>query len=259
MTNPNELSSQPQPLTPKMNSFFRKHLAWVLTLFLTCVFWLHTCNLNKKLDEKDNTISQIDLDRQSLRTLTDRQGRQIAEQDVLITNSRSALNRLTDTIFNLRSRDAHNLETIAYYKGITKVDVRNVPVPYLDSVRMRKFQDSVSFTRTELINFINDSTLQVPTRAGIQTPNIDLALTIAKDKLTLDSLTLPDTLQLRFVETPGNLFRRQKVEVQYFHSNPYVKAVGSNSAFYQPKRKSFFTRVILPVAIGVGAGILISK
>jgi len=248
-----------QPSNPKMNSFFRKHLGWVAALTFTLLFWAQTCNLKRQIEEKENEITQIDLDRQQLRTLTDRQGRQISEQDVLITNSRSAMNRLTDTIFNLRSRDARNLETIAYYKGITKVDVRDVPVPYLDSARMRKFTDSVAYTRTELINFINDSTLQVPTRAGIQTPHLDLALTVGKERLTLDSLTLPDTLQLRFVETPGNLFRRSKVEVQYFHSNPYVKAVGSNSAFYQPKRKSFFTRVILPVAIGVGAGILISK
>lgn len=248
-----------QSLTPKMTSFFRKHLAWVITLFLTGVFVLQMVNLNRKLKEKDNTITQIELDKQTLRETTNRQGRQIQEQDVILTNSRKALSRLTDTIFDLRRRDSRNLETIAYFKGVTKASIKNIQIPYLDTVFMERFKDSVLHTREGLLAYIEDSTIQVPNVAKVDSVHFQLALSLAKKGVTLDSLSIPNTLELRFVESGGNLFRSPRIEVQYFNSNPYIKNISSNSVFYQPKKKSFFTRIILPVAVGVGAGILISK
>jgi hypothetical protein len=255
----NEFSSQPQPLTPKMNNFFRKHLAWVLTLFLTCIFWLHTCNLNRKLDEQANTITQIDLDRQQIKELSNRQGRQIIAQEAFMVTSKETLNRLTDSIFDLKKRDARNLETIAYYKGVTKFQVKEVGIPYLDSVRMRNLTDSVMATKESLIEYIENQTIEVPAPAALATPHYNVALTVTQDSLRLDSLSIPNTLQLRFVESGRGLFKKPQIEVQYFNSNTYITNLSSNSVFYQPKKKSFWTTVVLPVAIGVGAGILISK
>lgn len=236
-----------------------KHWPWAVTLFLTCLLWMHTCNLKKIIREKENTITQIDLDRQQIRELSNRQGKQILAQDVLITNSKSALNRLTDTIFNLRAKDARNLETIAYYKGVTRTDIREVRVPYLDSGLAHKYRDSLNVSKTELLAYITDSTTRVPRVALVNDRHFQLGLTVQRDEVNIDSLKIPDTLQLRFVEKGGNWFKSPKIEVQYFHSNPYVQTLSSNSAFYQPKKKSFWTTVVLPVAIGVGAGLLISK
>jgi hypothetical protein len=238
------------------SNFFKKHLGWVITGFLTLLFWMQTCNLQNKIDQGKKEISQLQLDKQTLDQKVNEQGRVISTQKSILTDNTESLNRLTDTIFDLKAKDKKNLETIAYFKNVTQISVAAVDVPYLDTEAMQRFQDSLIAKYPEVKNYI-DSSIRVPTTAGIGTPHFSLQATVKKDGITIDQLTIPDTLQLRFVETKAKLFKRSEVGVQFFHSNPYVKTIQANSAFYKPKRASFFKRVILPVAIGVGAGLLI--
>lgn len=239
---------------PKVTS---KHWPWAVTLFLTMLFWLHTCNLNKRIDKAEEQVVQLNLDNQKDKEIINTQGKKIRTQEVVITQNQRSLSNLTDTIFNLRNKDARNLETIAYYKGVTKTVVKNIPIPYLDTTRMKRLTDSMMATREGLIDYIENFTIEVPAKAGYQDRNVKVDLTVGLDDVKIDSLIVPDSLYLRFVER-GGFLRRKTIEVQYFHTSPYIQSVSSQSAFYKP-RPNFFTRVLLPVAIGVGAGILISK
>lgn len=242
-----------------LKSFFRKHLGWVITGFLALLFWMQTCNLNQKIEQGKQQITQLQLDKQTLTQKVNEQGQVIQQQDAIIVDNTTALNNLTDTIFDLKAKDKKNLETIAYFKGISQISVVTVDVPYLDTTAMSAFEDSIRKSCPEWANFIRDSVIQVPAQVGLGTPHFELYGTVKKNSFTVDRLTIPDTLQLRFVEEKGGLFKRSKIQVQYFHSNPFVKDISANSVYYKPKRKSFFQRVILPVAVGVGAGILISR
>lgn len=242
-----------------IKGFFRKHLGWVITGFLTLLFWMQTCNLRHKIEEGKQEITALSLEKQALTTKVNSQGREIASQKVIITDNTNSLNRLTDTIFQLKEKDRKNTETIAYFKNVTQISVAAVDVPYLDTVAMRKFEDSLANQYPQLASYIRDSSIRVPTTAGIGTPYFSLEVTAKKSGITVDKLVVPDTLQLRFVEHKAKLFKKGSIEVQYFHTNPYVQNISSNSVFYKPKRASFFKRVILPVAVGVGAGILISR
>lgn len=239
-----------------MNS---KHWPWLVTAFLTLIFWLHTCNLQKKVDQGREQITQLDLDKQTLTTKINEQGQDIFIQQSIIRDNMKSLDDLTDTIFNLKKVDSKNRETIAYFKNTTKTGVTKVDVPYLDSTAMKAFEDSVTKSCPDLASFVRDSVLTVPVSARITDPNFEVGLTVKKQGVTIDSLVIPDTLQLRFVEHKRGLFKSNEIETQFFHSNPLVRTTGANSAFYKPKKASFFKRVILPVAVGIGAGLLIPK
>lgn len=239
-----------------MKKVTSKHWPWAVTLFLTMLFWLHTCNLNHKLDRAEEQVTQLNLDNQTQRETINRQGRTITLQDVVITRNQASLSSLADSIFQLRQRDAHNLETIAYYKGVTKLTIKDKLIPYLDTTTMHRFEDSVLTSSQALLTYIQDSTVKIGTPAALGTPHYDLGVTIRKSGVNLDSLVVPDSLYLRFAEKSGFL-RRSTIEVQYFHTNPYIKSISSQSAFYKPRKP--FWKIALPVAIGLGAGILISK
>jgi hypothetical protein len=234
-----------------------KHWPWVITVFLTAVFWLHTCNLNREIAKGKEQISQLDLSNQELKTITSKQGQTIFRQESIISDNTKSLNKLTDTIFDLRKKDSKNLETIAYYKEVTRTTLR-VDVPYLDSVAMQKFSDSVSQNCAEVIQYIHDSTVKVPANIRTINPFFSLDATVKREGLSINALVIPDTLQLRFVEHK-KFMKPNTVEVQYKHSNPLVQSQSANSAFYKPKKKSFFQRVILPVSVGLGVGLIIAK
>lgn len=240
-----------------LKGFFRKHLGWVVTVFLTLLFWLQTCNLQQKIDQGKQQITQLSLDKQTLTTKVNEQGKTIYSQTAVITDNTKSLSQLTDTIFNLKAKDRKNTETIAYYKGVTNTSLSHITVPYLDTLAMHRFSDSVLAGCADIVQYMNDSTIQVPRVALVSTPDYRIGATVQKSGIIIDTLSIPDILQLRFVQHKGGLFRSSKVEVQYFHSNPYVKSLTSNSVFYKPKKASFFKRVIIPVVVGVGAGLLI--
>lgn len=231
----------------------------ICTGVLAILLLLNTCRLNRKIDKQSSQITEQQLSNQKLDSIVNKQKQVIYQQDVIITDNQSAIAALTDTIFNLKEKDAKNMKTIAYYQGRNVVTLTGVKVPYLDSAYMKYFEDSIQQHCATVIDYIRDSTVKVGMVAADSTSTYKIQQTVLKDGIRIDNLTIPDTLNLRFVQHKGGLFRKAKIEVQYFHSNPLVKTTGSNSVMYIPRKKSFFTRVILPVAVGIGTGLLIAK
>jgi len=232
-----------------------KLLGWVVAGILVVLLWGQMCNTHKG----KNTITQLELDKQKLDSVINEQGQQIFTQNSIITDNTQSLNELTDSIFDLKKKDQKNLETIAYFKNVTKVSISKVDVPYLDTAAMLAFEDSITKLCPVLSQYVRDSAITVPVSAQISNPNFNLGLTVKKQGVTVDELVIPDTLQLRFVEHKRGLFKPNTVEAQFFHSNPLIQNLSANSVYYKPKKKSFLQRVVLPVAVGLGAGLLLAK
>ena len=238
-----------------LKNFFRKHLGWVITGFLGLLLSVQTCTLNQKIEQGERQITLLQLEKQTLTQKINEQGKVIQQQEAIIVDNTLALNNLTDTIFALKAKDKKNLQSIAYFKGVTKTIIDTLEIPYLDTLAMSAFEDSIRKSCPKWA----DSVIQVPSKVGLETPHFELQGTVKKTGFVIDRLVIPDTLQLRFVEEKGGLFKRSKIKVQYFHSNPFVKDISANSVYFKPKKKSFFQRVVVPVTVGLGAGILISR
>jgi len=229
---------------------------------LAVLLLLNTFRLNKKVGEQETLITQEKLDNQTTKEIVNKQGQTITRQKVIITQSQESINQLTDSVFNLKQKDAKNTNTIAYYKAHIKVKIDTLLVPFekQSSVADRlHFSDSIMKECADVIAAIDAVSVVDGTVAEIVNDTLSLKATIHKDNLEINELTIPDTLQLRFVEHKGKLFKRGYIETQFFHTNPLFKTEKANSVFYQPKRKTFFQRVLFPVAVGLGAGLLIAK
>ena len=237
----------------------KKNLPWVITGFVLGSFFLQTCRLNKRIVKGQEQITQLQLDNQTQKEIINKQGDTIQVQEAIITSSTKALDKATDSIFDLKKKDAKNRQTIAYYKNITKAEIVEVGIPYLDEERMKFWEDSVKASCQAVIDYYERNSIPVPRDAGDTTADYSFKATVRKDSLVINKLSIPDTLQLRFVQHNGGLFKPDKIEVQYFHSNPLIISTQSNSVFYKPKKKSFFQRILLPVAVGIGTGIILSK
>ena len=229
-----------------------------ILLIVIALLTLNTCKLKKGYTNQVSTIDSLMLSNQTLDSIKNKQNETILKQEAIIVDNADALNKLTDSIFMLKKKDSKNLQTIAYYKAITRTKIDSVDVPYVDTIAMKKWEDSVIQHCQSVIDYIQDSTITVPRKAELSTPNFELKATIKKDNLEINSLVIPDTLQLRFVEKKRFL-KPKTIEVQFFHSNPLISTTQSNSAIYKPKRKPFFQRVVLPVVIGVGLGLIIVR
>lgn len=244
-------------ITPDLKRARKATIAIIILLISTLLLLLNTCRMNRKLLVEEGKVDSLSLANQTLDTIISRNKKVIISQDVIITSNKHSLSALTDTIFDLKRKDQKNTSTIAYYKEVTKTKLPPTYIPYKDTIAFKQFKDSLSEESQAIVKYMQDSTITVPRTSILTSPNYSIAATVNRDYLSIDAISIPDTLQLRFVESKGNLFKKSSVTVQFFHSNPYITTTSANSAVYIPKRKSFAQRVLLPIAVGVGAGLLI--
>ena len=223
----------------------------IVALLVIAALSLNTCKLTRSYNNQTSQLDSVTLANQKLEKIINQQGDTINRQEVLIVSSTKELSKLTDSIFDLKKRDKKNRETIAYYKGISKVEVK-VDVPYLDTIAMKKFGDSLAIQCSTVIKYMRDSTITIPRTAAISNDTLSAKLTVSKQGVKIDSLSMIDTLNLRFVEHKSFL-KRPTIELQYMHSNPLFKSEKATSVFYKPKKKSN----LLPKALLIAAGIFV--
>lgn len=227
----------------------------VLVIFLTKC----SSSLMKDKNDMDNMITQLQLDNQKLNIVVNNRDEQIAIQKSIVTSSQSAISALTDSIFDLKKKDKKNRETIAYYRGRTTTRIDTLEISWVDTSLMKRFEDSVEAVCKDVIAFYRDSAIETPHTDSFVTNDIDLNFTLKKvnkiPSLVINRLAIADTLDLRFVEKKGGLFRKSAIEVQFKHSNPYISVDGSNSVFYKPQKKP----KLLQKALLIGAGIFIGS
>lgn len=208
----------------------------------------------KKNHDKGKVITQLQLDNQRLDSIKNENGKTIQLQDAIITSNQESLSALTDSIFNLKSKHEKQIkQVIAYYKGVTVTNIDSVLIPYVDSAQLAH-KDSLIQGCREVMKVLLDSFIFVPRRVEAKTPQYRFAGTVLKEGFRIDSLQIPDTLQLRFVEKKSFL-KRPSYQVQFFHSNPLITNTQANSIIYKPPKKPR----VLEKALLIGAGIFLGS
>lgn len=228
----------------------------IIALLLIVVFFLSKCSSSLKR-EKENIIAQSELDKQTLQTLLNKKGDTIYSQKSIITSSQSVISNLTDSIFDLKKKDRKNRDVIAYYRGRTTTRIDTLEISWVDTLRMKRFEDSVERVCKDVIAYYRDSAIETPHTDSFVTKDIDINFTLKKtDKvpsLLINRLLIVDTLDLQFVEHKRFL-RKSKIEVQFVHSNPYIRVDGSNSVFYKPQKKPKLLQKALLIGVGIFIG-----
>lgn len=246
-----------------------------LVIFL---FFLNQCNNRKyqnELSANDLVIDSLTLANQKWDSIHNADGEAILVQTALVVKNQEAFRRYSDSMFNLTKRQERRIkEIIAHYSGVTNTGIDTTFIPYRDTVGMKRFSDSVEKKCADVIAFYRKNALEIPhdTVTGVplgkpvkdSTADYYFDATIFKDTLRINKIAFPDSLEIRFVETKGGLFRRnaqgkvkifsrRSVEVQVKHSNPRVSTLKMNSLIYKPDKKFKW----LEKAVLIGAGIFV--
>lgn len=222
----------------------------ILAIFLILT---QTCSPHYK-NEKD-TIDSLTLANQKLVDVKNQQGDVIHTQTTIVTSSQEAMKKLTDSIFSLTKKQEKQIKDIvAFYRERTSTIIKNIPIPYIDTLSMKKFSDSVTQQCSEVIRYMNDSTITVPRIAKDSNTNYSASITVSRKNVTIDSLSIPDLLSLRVVEKKGGLFKKRSFEIQFKHSNPLVTTIGVNSVVYKPRPKLGLIPKIALIGLGVFLG-----
>jgi len=232
----------------------------IVILALLLIFGgIHSCNINK---QKNDEITQLQLEKQGLEVIVNAKNQKIVEQEVIVTHSTQAIKELTDSIFDLKRKQARQVKNvIAYYKGITQFNLDNVSVPYIDSLNPN---DSIDLGEDEPCDtsrkYYNDNFISVPRTAKDSTSEYYAKIEILRNDVKL-TLQIPDSQYIRFVTMKGGPLKRdisgkrhfwlkRKIVVQVLHTNKLITVTGQQSAIYTPPKRPQW--VLKAALIGVG-------
>lgn len=229
----------------------------------------------------DTTISEAlirdSLSKQSLDSVKDLYGNTIFTQTSIITEKQDIISRLTDSIFKLKKPSS----TLAYYQGRTSIGVKNKFIPF-DTLYGSIHGSIPVDTPTESLPYIygvGDSTYIPHTididsggvfwipyypaedtlRARESSDHYNIDLSVTGNGVMINDISFPDSLDVRFVEKKGSLFKKGTTQVQFKHSNPYVQTLGSSSLIYKPKKKPRLLEKALLIGAGIFIGIKATK
>lgn len=219
----------------------------------------------KKCDDKSKQISQLKLDNQTLDSMKNERGEVILTQETIITNNRQAIKNLTDSIFALtKAQDRRIKDVIAYYKGITNTVIKEVEVPYIDTIINKRWADSVEERCSKVIEYYEANSVFVPKQAKDSTNLYSVDLTVGLNGVLINKIEVPDSQYIRFATIKGGFlkkdasgkrkfFAKRTIQAQVKHTNPLIQVVGQNSAIYIPPKKARW----LEKALLIGGGILL--
>lgn len=236
----------------------------ILILVITALsaLSLYLAYNNKQQKEiLESQVTSLKLEKQRSDSIINKQGQTIYTQETIITKDQESIKQLAQEKFNLGKKYEKQVkEVIAYYSSKTNTIVKNVPVPFVDTVARKKFSDSLEAVCVEVINYYKNNSVEVPVKVGVDDSSLSFHGTVNITGFKIDSLSIPDSTYLRFDQIKGgflkrdfngkrHLFTKKSVQIKVLHTSPYVKVVGQNSVIYQPKvKKNIIVGALLFVA-----------
>jgi hypothetical protein len=242
-------------------------IKWILIVGLSLILlWsFKTC------EDKNKDIDKLELKNQVTDSMKNKLGQTVIIQEATITNNKQVLKHLTDSIFNLKKKQEKKIkDVIAYYSSITKIEIKDKLVPYKDTLGRKEWEDSVSIACTKVIEYYEANTITVPTPASDSTKNYKIDLTVTKAGVRIDSLFIPNKLDIRFVTIKGGLlkkdasgkrrlFTRKSIQVQVLNSNELLKTYDQKSILYKSPKKGRWLEKAALIGGGIFLGLQLNK
>jgi hypothetical protein len=238
-------------------------LKWGAILILGGFFLASIITCNKR----NGQITQMQLNKQTTDSMLNAYGQTILTQEVLITTNQQAIKDLTDSIFKLtKAQDRKIKDVIAYYSARSEIKIKDKLVPYIDTIERKQWEDSISAVCSKVIEYYEGNTITVPITAQDTTnKNYRATLTATLKGIVIDSLTIPNKLDVRFVTLKGGLLKKNQqgklklwlkksIQVQVLNSNDLLKVYDQKSILYIPPKKARWLEKTILIGTGIFLG-----
>lgn len=241
----------------------------IIALLLGALLSLFTRACNDNIGKEYVLKSQFD----SLVYVQDSLNQQIGIKDIEIVDNQEKMKDLRASLFETTEKYNNKVKEVeALIAQGTIVSIKEVKVPYVDSVKMKKWEDSVKVKCAEVIKYYEDSTVMVGKEAKDSTGYYKIDAVVQKDGLKVNEIQFIDSQYISITEFKGGFFKRntkgklkfyepRKTKVEIKHTNPYFKNTGTAAYMFQKKPNNGYLGGVVHGAIAgfLGGMLLISS
>ena len=143
----------------------------------------------------------------------------------------------------------------------TEVVIHDVPVPYVDTPKMKQWEDSVLAACADVIKYYEDSTVKIGAKAKDSTAYYKIDATVEKKGIKMNEIKFIDSQYVAITKMKGGVLKRNTkgkfrlyvpptTRVEIKHTNPYFQNTGVNSFVFEKKNNRGYGAGVLHGAIG---------
>lgn len=244
-----------------IKSYYAQASRWAFpVLIVLLLVSLFTCN--RERSERTTLEQRLDASEAHTVQLENENGQMVAENKTILTDNARELKDLTDSVFNLKKREAKLIGSVSTYARIVQnAKFSGKTAPFIDKPRT----DPNDTTKTVYLPQPADTNLMRVPRSFVypgndqQDTTIKFSGTVTRRGVTVDSLEIPNTLHFRIAQQKTGFLKLGRTSVvQAVNSNPAIQNTGIASIIVKQKA-SFWIRVVRPVLAAAVTGFVVYK
>lgn len=250
----NTVNRFPEP--PKNHKKMKsENFAILMLSVLLALMFFRSCEDNRQIDELQVQLEQSNKIKDSL-------GNTIAVKDAKIVEDQEAMKKLRAELFETTDKYNKKVKEVkALIAQGTEVIIKDKPVPYVDSSKMKQWEDSVLAICADVIKYYEDSTVRVGAKAKDSSAYYKIEATVEKSGIRMNEIKFIDSQYVALTEMKGGFFKRNTkgkfrlyvpptTRAEIKHTNPYFQNTGVDAFLFKEKPHRGYGSGILHGALG---------
>jgi len=252
----NTTNYNPFPKPPKNHKKMKSEnfIILMLSIFIALMFF-RACGDNKQIEELQAQLEESNKIKDSL-------GRTIVVKDAKIVEDQEAMKKLRAELFETTDKYNKKVKEVkALIAQGTEVIIKDKPVPYVDSSKMKQWEDSVLAICADVIKYYEDSTVKVGAKAKDSSAYYKIEATVEKNGIRMNEIKFIDSQYVALTEMKGGFFKRNTkgkfrlyvpptTRAEIKHTNPYFQNTGVDAFLFKEKPHRGYGSGILHGALG---------
>ena len=197
--------------------------------------------------------------------IKDSLGNVITVKDAEIVTNQESMKDLRAKLFQTTDKYNKKVEEVkALIAQGTEVVIHDVPVPYVDTPKMKQWKDSIAKICSDVIRYYEDSTVKIGAKAKDSTQYYKIDATVEKKGIKMNEIKFIDSQYVAITKMKGGIFKRNttgrlklyvpsRTRVEIKHTNPYFQNTGVDAFLFDNKPKPSYGTGLVQGAIGGGA------
>lgn len=226
----------------------------MMAIIIICM-GTYTCN-------EGNKYEQLQLEYEKAAIAKDSLERAIYVKDAKIVEDQEAMKKLRADLFQTTEKYNKKVKEVkALIAQGTQVIIKDKPVPYVDTSKMKQWEDSVLSLCADVIRYYEDSTVRVGTQAKDSSKWYKYNFTIGKNAININEIKFIDSQYVALTEMKGGFFKKntkgkfrlyvpRATRAEIKHTNPYFQNTGVDAFLFKEKAHRGYGSGVLHGALG---------
>jgi hypothetical protein len=236
-------------------------MKWVKDLFIIALIAILVSLLIKSCDQQEQ-LEKLQIELTQANKIKDSLGNTIVVKDAKIVEDQEAIKKLRADLFQTTEKYNNKVKEVkALIAQGTQVVIKDKPIPYVDTSKMKQWEDSVLAICADVIKYYEDSTVRIGSKAKDSTQYYKIDATVEKQGIKMNEIKFIDSQYVALTKMKGGFFRKNtkgkfklyvpsRTRVEIKHTNPYFQNTGVDAFLFDKKPKHSYGSGLVQGAVG---------